>query len=95
MMVSYPMGVKCPSASCLLVALPVMRRLGDLQLAADSRDVRALGEHPVSVLQLADNLLRGVLASPGHDQAFLPTNHGRARLPNPSDQPEGARSLAR
>jgi hypothetical protein len=61
-----------------LVTPPVVGELGNLQLAADVRDVFALVEHPIGLGQLPHDLLRCVpLPGTHRGQAFPPTTVGR------------------
>jgi len=50
-----------------LVPPSVIRLLRDLQLPTHIADALPLGGHPVCLLELAHNLLRGVPLPPGND----------------------------
>ena len=65
--------------SAVLVTPPVIRLLGYPKLPTHRGDVAAVGEHPVGLPELADDLLRGVtLPDVRHDLTSLPArNHGR------------------
>src|SRR5699024_6409128 len=57
----------------VLVAPPVVRLFRHAQLAAHRRDVRAIGQHPVGLSELAHDLLRRVpLPRVRHDETSLP-----------------------
>ena len=57
----------------VLVTPPVVRLLGHPELPAHRRDIRAVGEYPVGLPELADDLFRGVtLPAVRHDLTSLP-----------------------
>src|SRR5690606_29264314 len=66
--------------------------LGHPELPTHRRDIRAIGEHPVGLTELANDLLRGVtLPTVRHDLTSLPArNHGATgRLSEPPDLGNG------
>ena len=76
-----------------LVAPPVVRLLGDLQLTADVSDVLTLVQHPISGRQLALDLLRRVLLPRSHVDVEPSCPHrGAARLSNDLDRLAGVRA---
>lgn len=47
----------------MLAPPPILRLLGHTELATDGGGICAAGEHPVSLTELADDLVRGVTLS--------------------------------
>src|SRR5690606_27593049 len=63
----------------VLVPPSVVRLLGHSELPAHRRDIPPVGEHPVGLAELADDLFRGVtLPAVRHDLTSLPA-HNRGR----------------
>jgi hypothetical protein len=75
-----------------LVAPPVVRLLGDLQLRAHVGDILAIGQHPIRLGQLAHNLLGRVPLPRCHRDRPSCPQCGRTRLSLVVDQPTGVRA---
>jgi hypothetical protein len=76
-----------------LGATPAMERLlGDPERLGDLGDRLALAEHPLSLPQLADDLLRRVPASLPQS-SFLAHHRGRKKLSQELDRTQGVRPV--
>lgn len=66
--------------AAVLVATPIIRRLGHVQLFQHRRNVETLGENPVRLLNFLKDLFRRMpLLSFRHDVRSLPASQGRSQ----------------